>query len=306
MESKDPQSSPPKETLVTRTGLSVVGRRQRNEDSHAFFEPQDRARRSEKGSLVVVADGMGGHAGGDVASLLCVNVVQETYARDTDPNYRVSLTRALKAANAAIYKRAKEEPELTGMGTTCTALVIRGDEATFAHVGDSRAYLVRKGKVTQLTRDHSLADSNHMDPSAPTRLETSLLTRALGIEEDVLVDTPPEAIPVRHGDHFVLCSDGMSRTVAEADMVRIVGRHQPAAACEKLVELAIANGSLDNVTVEIVRVDGVTVHAPGLWERLRALFRGERPVPQRRTTSQIVVARSTPHTRQGPGPGPSE
>jgi serine/threonine protein phosphatase PrpC len=132
-------------------------------------------------------------------------------------------------------------------------------------------------------------------------LETSFLTRALGTEEDVLVDSPTEPLPVRHGDHFVLCSDGLSRMVLEQDVARIVSKFQPAAACEKLVELAIGNGSLDNVTVEIVRVDNVTVEAPNLWQRLLALFRGQRPLPpKRRTTSQIVVARSTPHTRRDP------
>jgi len=278
-------------TQIIRKGLSVVGPRKNNQDSHAFFEPHDAARRAEKGSLVLVADGMGGHAGGEVASRLAANVVQEAYARDTDPDVTVSLTRAMEAANFAIWDRAQNEPELQGMGTTCTAVVIRGDEATFAHVGDSRAYLVRKGKVVQLTHDHAVTTSTE------SGAEANVLTRALGTEEKVRVDTPGQAIRIRHADHFILCSDGVGRSVTEQDLAEAVAKNSPAEACNKLVEIASARGANDNMTVEVVKVEFMRDGARGFWNRIRRLTGGSSNTEPRRTTSQVVVARATTNTR---------
>jgi len=291
------QSLPSSRTTLTRKGVSVVGRRKKNEDSHAFFEPADASRYARKGSLVVVADGMGGHAGGEVASLIAVNVVREEYANDPEEDITRSLARAVRAANAAIFKRSMEDPSLYGMGTTCTAVVLRGDEATFAHVGDSRAYLVRKRQIHQLTRDHSLGQGGDDDQTfVGRRADAHVLTRALGAEETVSVDTPATAIRVEKGDQFVVCSDGLSKVLPDSEFLKAVLKHEPADACDHLVALAMERGGTDNITVEILRVDAVPRGAQGgalrrWWGRLR----GRGGQPPRRSTSQIVVARSTPH-----------
>jgi len=224
--------------------LSSVGRvRERNEDYFGYFAPADAV--AKKGRLFVVADGMGGETAGDVASRLAVETVHEAYFADAGDDLTAALRASLQAANRVIYDRARTQPEGTRMGTTCTALVVRDDLAHVAHVGDTRAYLIRAGAMTRLTSDHSLAQSGR----------ANVLTRALGIDATVNVDVVDPPLPVSRGDRFLLCSDGLWGHVEDAELLRMVMANPDLqTACRDLVALANERGGRDNITVQLVRI----------------------------------------------------
>jgi protein phosphatase len=238
--------------VAARSDVGCV--RPNNEDCHGAFTGEW----PSQGLLVIVADGMGGAAGGEVASRLAVETVRAAYFEATvDPDRRAILRRALLRANEAIYMRAAGDPDLTGMGTTCTAVVILGHAAIFGHVGDSRAYLARRDRITQLTRDHSLAaelERRCVPGQAVPQAGRHVLTRCLGVASQVEVDTNETPIELEPGDHLLLCSDGLSGPVTAAEMLRAVRELEPQAACDRLVTLARERGGPDNVTVQIVRL----------------------------------------------------
>jgi PPM family protein phosphatase len=239
--------------------LSDVGCvRELNEDSCAYIHPDDPRLLESKGLLLVVADGMGGHSAGEVASRLAVDVVTRAYYEDTgDP--RSALENAFHEANLAIYKAAEEDSGKNGMGTTCIALVLQDGTATAAHVGDSRLYLVREGSIYLMTEDHSavmemvkaglitLEQARHHP-------EKNVILRAMGSHAEVEVTTWQEPFPVRAGDRFLLCSDGLYDLVADEEIRRIVLLSAPSIACASLIELAKERGGHDNITVGIVNL----------------------------------------------------
>ena len=237
--------------------LSDVGCvRELNEDSGTYVQPADPDLLHDKGLLVVVADGMGGHTAGEVASKLAVEVVARAYYEDgRDP--RSALERAFHQANKAIYDAAEKDASQSGMGTTCTALVLQNGTAISAHVGDSRLYLVRDGSIYLMTEDHSavmemvkaglitLEQARHHP-------EKNVILRAMGSHAEVEVTTWEEPFPVRAGDRFLLCSDGLYDLVEDDEIKRIVMLSDPQTACENLITLAKERGGHDNITVGIV------------------------------------------------------
>ena len=240
---------------VRAGGRSETGRvREVNEDRLLLLEEAGRG-----ASLFAVADGLGGHARGDLASTMAV----ETLAMDVPAllsggsSAREALVQAFRRANAAIHARAQAEG-LSGMATTCTALVIDGVEGVVAHIGDSRAYRLRGQEVRQVTTDHSLAAvlAGH-DELAPAEIETHaprhVLTRALGAAEDVQIDVIAE--PLRPGDVVVLVTDGLHTAVPAAEIGAVV-RATPDAdeACRVLLGLANARGGFDNASAIVIRV----------------------------------------------------
>jgi serine/threonine protein phosphatase PrpC len=246
--------------------LSSVGRvRERNEDYFGYFAPSDAL--AKKGRLFLVADGMGGETAGDVASRLAVETVRDAYFGDPGDDPTAVLRASLEAANRVIYDRARTQPEGTRMGTTCTALVVRDDVACVAHVGDTRAYLIRAGGMTRLTADHSLAQSGR----------ANVLTRALGIEATVNVDVVDPPLRVSKGDKFLMCSDGLWGQIDDAELLRLVVTNSDLqTACRDLVALANERGGRDNITVQLIRI-GADVDAgqgaPPQRPRLLAVFR---------------------------------
>ena len=243
-------------SLVTDCGCV----RQVNEDCCQVVMPSDRELLDQKGVLVVVADGMGGHLAGEVASRIAVETVARTYyASDDDP--APALAAALLEANGVIYRSSISRKELNGMGTTCTALAIQGGVAHSAHVGDSRLYLIRSNSIYHLTEDHSvvkeLIRQGALRPeAASTYAGRHLILRALGSRSTVEVATWDQPLPVRSGDSFVLCSDGLHNSVTDEE-IRIAAETQEAStACEALVAVARERGGYDNITVAIARVDG--------------------------------------------------
>jgi serine/threonine protein phosphatase PrpC len=255
-------------------GLSDVGRkRDHNEDSY-IVRPGD--------GLFIVADGMGGHLGGDRASRMAVDLVVDEMERtllgvavtpaEPPPSLPASpptaqapeeapaalaLRAAARAAGAAIYEVAQADEHLQGMGTTLTALLFRNGRAHVAHVGDSRAYLFRDGRVEQLTEDHSwIAEQVRAGLLSEEEARDSkfkhIITRSVGFERDVQVDVA--AVPVLMGDCYVVCSDGLSNFVESDELARIMTGAFYSRVPEMLVDLANDRGGDDNITVVLVYV----------------------------------------------------
>ena len=251
---------------VTSCGITDVGvKRTNNEDNYLI---------NDELNVYVVCDGMGGHAGGEFASAIAVNTVEEVLAgydlrqemTTFDPEdgpveaVREKLRYAVRLAGRRIYQKALAEPEFKGMGTTCITLLLDGGNAFLGHVGDSRAYVVREGRIEQLTEDHSLVNekikAGLLTPEqARNHKLKNIITRSLGFTEEVEIDVTVRA--VRRGDHFVLCSDGLSNLVDTGEIGETVLDGSPQEAARRLIELACERGGDDNVTVVIARVDEV-------------------------------------------------
>lgn len=245
--------SPGPSVLIEAASLTDVGLvRERNED--AFGEKS-----LAGGRLFVVADGMGGHAGGATASRLAVEAVEaalSTIPRDAPR----ALREALEAANRSIHDESRRDPSLRGMGTTGVALLIGSGGCWVANVGDSRAYRLRDGALDQLTRDHSVvAEMVRLgvltSAQAAVHPRRNEVLRSLGTAPDVDVDI--DAVDVAVGDVFLLCSDGLSGVVDDAAIAALLVDDSAEDASRALVEAAIGQGAPDNVTVQVIRV-----HAP--------------------------------------------
>jgi len=245
---------------IETASLSDVGlQRSNNEDSSLYWEPESDSEFVRKGRLAVIADGMGGYEGGQEASRLAVETVRHIYDRDFTGNPQEVLVAALKHAHQTIQRYGMEHPEFRGMGTTCTAIAIINLKLYFAHVGDSRLYLIRGGSISRLTRDHSyvgrLVENGIVrSEDAESHPQRHILTAALGSGNHVTPQVPDAAVVLQEGDFLLLCTDGLWSQVGEPDMLRIVGANPPAEACQQLVKLAHQRGAPDNVTLQILRV----------------------------------------------------
>jgi len=236
--------------------------RDSNEDfSNAFVStaPDDAW---DRGPLFVVADGMGGHAAGEVASRVAVDASLDTWKSGSAAAPQQAVRAAIRSANTAVYD-AGMQPGQRGMGTTIVALTVAGREAIIAHVGDSRAYLVRGGECTQLTSDHSrVGEMVRMKLLTPEEAAShparNQLTRSLGTDLAVQVDLTHQ--PIERADTIVLCTDGLWDVVSRsemADAVRVAAEHErqsPTAAVDRLIEVALKRGASDNVTALTVTV----------------------------------------------------
>lgn len=211
--------------------------------------------------LFVVADGMGGHAGGDVASAIAIKRIAETdkfYASAQDAEF--ALQSALLAANSLLAETVFDHQELTGMGTTVSAILRVGHELAIAHIGDSRIYLVRDGELSQVTADHTfvqrLVDSGRItQEEAAVHPRRSVLMRVLG-DVDAAPEIDTTIMATMSGDRWLLCSDGLSSYVAdEKILAALLTVNDPEEAGQRLVSLSLDNGAPDNVTVVVVDVD---------------------------------------------------
>jgi PPM family protein phosphatase len=242
--------------------MSDVGRvRANNEDSCLYWEPDSDQEFLRKGRLAVIADGMGGHEGGQEASRMAVETVRELYDRAFRNSPQDALVEAFAAAHQRIQNHAVIHPDLQGMGTTCTALAVVGDRLYFAHVGDSRLYLVRGSEISRITRDHSyvgrLVESGIVrSEDAESHPQRHILTAALGAGTEVTADIAEDPLPLKRGDTLVLCTDGLWSVVGEPEVVAAVKQNSAADSCAAMVELALQRGGPDNVTVQVLRVGG--------------------------------------------------
>lgn len=242
-------------------GETHVGRvRESNQDSFGI--------RSDLG-LFVVADGVGGHAGGELASQMAVRIVEEeVMARVQDLSARAPAVRqqvfsqSVNVASLKIFERSLELPQYRGMATTFTSLWIPTksirdtiDSGIIAHVGDSRCYLLRTGFLYQLTDDHSFINEQiklgRLKPTDPIVSQIkNVITRCVGNQEEEEIDT--RSVKLFSGDRFLLCSDGLSSKVSEEEIAEVLSNFSPREGCEKLIRLANERGGEDNITVVIV------------------------------------------------------
>ena len=247
------------EQSVRYATLSDLGmRRQNNEDAATVRMSTDIETFHRRGHLFVVADGMGGHAVGELASRIAIESLPLTYLKSHLSNPAESLRQSIAAANASIHDKGELNRDFARMGTTCTALVLSEQGAFIGHVGDSRCYRIRRDRVDQLTFDHSLQweliRRGGMDPEEVLRKEPrNIITRSLGPEESVEIDIEgPFAILPK--DAYVLCSDGLTSHVADEEIGAIAANLPAPDAARMLVHLANARGGTDNVTAVVVQV----------------------------------------------------
>lgn len=245
---------------IEMAALTDVGcQRENNEDSYLYWEPSRDEEFRLKGRLAVIADGMGGHEGGQEASRMAVETVREVYDEGFRGDPQAALAESFQLAHTRILDFGERHPAFHGMGTTCTAIVLRGRQLYFAHVGDSRLYLVRAAHISRLTRDHSyvgrLVESGLVSPEdAEHHPQRHILTAALGSGEQVAVDGPPHAVSLNEGDDLLLCTDGLWGVVSDAELERVVSGNAPARSCAALVKLARDRGGPDNITLQVLRV----------------------------------------------------
>ncbi len=234
--------------IGARAAVTDAGRKRRRNEDALVVEPP----------LFVVADGMGGAQAGEIASRLAASAFREYHEADALPGER-RLEAIIQEANRRIYERAQTDTNASGMGTTVTAAIVDDERISIGHVGDSRAYRIRNGELEQLTQDHSLvADlmrSGRLTPEeAETHPQRSVITRALGTDSEVDVDTFDVA--AEPGDVYLLCSDGLTTMLGDEEIGRILAEAKSLeAAAKELVKAANRRGGEDNVTVVLFAVE---------------------------------------------------
>ena len=236
-------------------------KRSHNEDHFALIEEEQ---------LFLVADGMGGHACGEVASQMSADVIGEFFAHSKDHDatwpyrYDHNLTyvenrfaASVRLANARIYQKSQSDPSLRGMGTTIVGCLLKNKTLYVAHVGDSRCYRIHGSSIEQLTRDHSLLeDYKEARPEMTDEEERNfphknVITRALGMREEVVVDI--NKFEIQDGDRFVVCSDGLSGMITDEEILEIVTHHDELdKSVDRLIEVANEHGGTDNITAVLI------------------------------------------------------
>ena len=239
--------------IFGKTDIGLV--RESNQDAFSFGSFDD------GNCWTVVCDGMGGVSGGQVASAICVEMVSEAIKRGYRNKMTVSsaknlLTTAINAANSAVFKKSQEDFEVRGMGTTVVAVIVLGNLAVVAHVGDSRAYLLND-EIKPITKDHSfvqlLIDTGKItEEEAKVHPDRNVITRAVGIEH--VVDVETDIVDINNNDKLLICTDGLNGYVSDADILKTVNEYGDSST-EKLVETANNAGGRDNVTVVMLVED---------------------------------------------------
>jgi len=245
---------------IALANLSDVGLvRENNEDYYCYAEPEGAEEFAKRGRLAIIADGMGGYEGGQFASRIAVDTVREAYLKDLEADPLDALLEGFRLAHQRILAKARESEELEGMGTTCTALIILGTNLLFAHVGDSRLYLLRGPNIFQLTRDHSyvnkMVEAGMLTPEeAEHHPQKNVLMMALGASKEIRADCPADPLPLQPGDTLLMCTDGLSGLVSNEEMQQAVNGNALDKGCKDLIELAKSRGGHDNITVQLLRV----------------------------------------------------
>ena len=251
--------------MMVRSGLELASltdvgcQRENNEDSLGYWEPESDADFDRLGRLAIVADGMGGCEGGHIASQIAVTAIQQAYSKSVHADPQDRLLLAFREGHHQIQQQARQDPELIGMGTTCTAFVLLGHQLYFAHVGDSRLYLLHDGNLVQLTRDHTLVarlveTGVIRSDQAESHPQRHVLTLALGVSDEIEPDTPAQPHRLQSHDVLLLCTDGLWGQMTNLEIERILSSSVPADACKALVKLARDRGGPDNITLQVARV----------------------------------------------------
>jgi protein phosphatase len=228
-----------------------------NQDSFGVFPEDSQAVSSPKGQLFIVADGIGGHIGGNTASQMAVKIIQEEYFKDDSEDVSESLLKAFQTANKLICDELSCTDPYLKMGTTCSALVLASKYGCVAHVGDSEIFRIEDKKIIQLTQDHTII-AELMSRGAITEKEAQkhpekrVLSRAMGIEAEVQIDIL-ENIILKGKQSFVLCTDGLAK-VSNEEIKNVVLAEPAEKACRLLVQMANDRGGGDNVTVQVIKI----------------------------------------------------
>ena len=232
--------------------------REENQDALGHFPPGHMDLEMPKGKMFIVADGMGGHRAGATASSMAVTTVSEEYFSYEGSSIPDCLQHAFQHANARIYELSSRDGEYSGMGTTCTALVLKDTSAYIGHIGDSRVYRITSNKVIQLTNDHSkVAEMVRRGiitkEEAKNHPERSHLYRAMGVRPSAEIDLVID-IALNTSESFLICTDGLYEYVQEEEMRQIVLSKRPQVACDFLIHEANDRGGRDNISVQVINV----------------------------------------------------
>ena len=259
--------------LVTIDGATHPGlKREENQDYYAYHVHKGR-RVHTKGILMTIADGMGGQQGGSVASKLAVEVLMPAYYNAKTHSISESLKSGFLEANRAIIVKSQNDRSLQGMGTTLTAVVLKRNKMYYAHVGDSRGYIISEKSILQVTEDHSYVASlvkagAISEEEAEIHPDRNVITRAIGVETDLVVDTCQTCYKIKKGQYILLCSDGLYKVVSNEAILATVNKYNvPSMISKKLVEIANEQGGPDNITVLVARIE-----ATNTWSRLLGKF----------------------------------
>lgn len=285
------------DAAATDTGM----RRSNNQDSHSMVRAPNPDAWRTRGHLYLVADGMGAHAVGELASKMACDLIPHTYLKSKKDNPQVAISKAFREVSNLIHGRAMANHDFKGMGTTCSSLLLLPEGALIAHVGDSRVYRVRDDRIDQLSFDHSLVwelvRRNHLtSEQANVSVPKNVITRSLGPEATIEVDIEGP-LQVQDQDVFVLCSDGLSGPITDEEIGVLASNFHPKDACRYLVSLANLRGGQDNITVVVVRIgDWHDPDAqPGEVKTPQAVVNGIKPTDWRsRFMDLINTKRRTP------------
>jgi protein phosphatase len=249
---------------VELANASDVGSvREANEDYFLYCEPGDEEF-AGRGRLILVADGMGGHQGGATASRLAAEVVRSVFLESESSDPRQVLIEGFQLAQARILAEAEDDPQLRGMGSTCSAAIVREGKLYIGHIGDSRIYLLRNGQALQLTDDHSMVaqmvrEGLLTEEQARVHEKRNVLTQALGVPSDCLAgDFPAEPFELEIDDILLLCTDGLHGLVQGFEMALTVDGQSLTEACRELIALALVRGGPDNITLQMLAIRQVT------------------------------------------------
>ena len=288
---QDQTRGQPKLEVVARTDTGRV--RELNEDFVAYRVPSEQDQSTAKGVLCIVADGMGGHAAGEVASKTAVEAALRAFYEHPTSDARESLQAAVDAANAAVYEQAEQQQGKPRMGTTLVAAVVNGDALHVANVGDSRAYMIRAGEIEQITEDHSWVQEQ-VRAGALTELQArqhprrNVVTRALGLQPQVEVDIYDGTMEA--GDVLLVCSDGLWEQVEDTELAQAVVNHSLEEATRLLIDIANSRGGPDNISLIVVKVSGpsaATVEIPAPSRATLPL--PPQPAVQRRRSAPTII-----------------
>jgi serine/threonine protein phosphatase PrpC len=260
---REDDERPPRPIVPLETdvfgGTDVGRKRPGNEDSHGVWVLTDPDTGRRLGVLLVVADGMGGSQSGEVASQMAVAAVIRVVSQSNGEDVPAILRRAIEEANRDVHQASLQEPSRNGMGTTCTAVMIRDDAAWVAHVGDSRAYLLRAGHIRQLTSDHTFV-AGLVENKQITRVQArrdprrNILTRSIGPQPEVEADVFEADMRLCAGDAILLCSDGLHNYFNDSELADMITENEPSSVVDDLIAEANDRGGADNITVVIAHL----------------------------------------------------
>jgi len=244
--------------IIDATATDTGMRRSNNQDSYSVVRASTYEAWKQRGHLFMVADGMGAHAVGELASKMACDNIPHNYTKTKTGGASEAITKAYREVGALIHSRASANRDFQGMGTTCSTLLLLREGALIAHVGDSRVYRIRNQRIDQLSFDHSLVwelvRRNHLTPEhANLAVPKNVITRSLGPDPSVEVDIEGP-LSVAEGDVYLLCSDGLTGPVSDPELGAFAGNFHPEDACRYLINLTNLRGGPDNITVVILRV----------------------------------------------------